>query len=269
MTTYSAAGHTLVFGDDRTHVMGVINLSPESKNRDTYAAGVDEALAMADGYRAAGASIVDVGAQSSVIGNRELEPAEEVDRLAGVLAGLVDDGHIVSVDTWKPEVAGAALDLGAAIVNDTGGLRSSAMIEVVARHRAIAVVMYLEGESPLAVEALDVDPDKAARMAARLAERIDALGAAGVDQVISDPGIGITYTTDYDEVTRHQLRVVRRLGLLKDLGPPVLVPVPRKREPARVAAFATLALERGADVLRVHDVEAICDLVRLFDRAAP
>lgn len=268
MTTYTAAGHTLTFGDDRTHVMGVINLSPESKNRDTYAASADEALAMADRYRTAGAGIVDVGGQSSVRGNRELTPDEEIDRLAGPLGRLVADGHVVSVDTWKPEVASAALELGAAIVNDTGGLRSPAMVEAVAGHGAIAIVMYLEGESPLAVGELDVDPDKAARMADRLRRRIEDLGSAGVDQVISDPGIGITYATDYEEVTRHQLRIVRRLGLLKDLGPPVLVPVPRKREPARVAAFATLALEQRADVLRVHDVETICDLVRLFDRVA-
>lgn len=268
MTTYTAAGHTLVFGDDRTHVMGVVNLSPESKNRDTFAADADAAVAMADRYREAGATIIDVGAQSSLRGNRELDPAEELDRLVPPLRALVAAGHVVSVDTWKPPVAAAALSEGAAIVNDTGGLQRPEMVDLVARHGAIVIAMYLEGDHPLATGELDLRADKAAQMAERLRPRLAELAEAGVTQVITDPGIGIAYAADYDDVTRQQLGVVRGLAALRDLGRPVLVPVPRKQEPARVAAFTTLALEHGADVLRVHDVALACDLVRLFERAA-
>lgn len=268
VTTYVSAGHEIRFAADRTHVMGVINVSPESKNRDTYAAGADAAAAMAHRYREAGATIIDLGAQSSVRGNLELPPDEEIARLRDPLRRLVGDGHIVSVDTWKPEVARAAVAEGAAIINDTGGMRRPEMVALAAAAGVVAVVMHLEGDDPLAVGELDTGPEKAARTAAGLGRRIDELAGLGVTQVITDPGIGITYATDYDEVTRQQLAVVRDLGHLVSLGPPVLVPIPRKAEPARVAAFITLALERGAGVLRVHDVDVACDLVGLFGRSA-
>ena len=266
--TYTAAGRTITFDDATTHVMGVVNLSPESKNVDTFAGSVDEAVRMAGGYRSAGATIIDLGAQSSVRGNVELSPGEEIARMSGPLEALVGEGHLVSVDTWKPAVAAAALELGAAIVNDTGGLQDPEMVSLVAEANAIAIAMHLDGATtPLAVGELVLDENKAERMADAFEHRLAELAAAGVDQVILDPGIGITYATDYDEVTRQQLRVVTGLGAIGRLGP-VLLPVPRKKEPARVAAFMTLAIEHGADVIRVHDVEAACDLVRLFGRAA-
>jgi len=267
VTTFTSAGHTIRFDGGTTHVMAVVNLSPESKNRDTFAADADEAAAMAERHRRAGATIIDLGAQSSVRGNEELDPTEELGRLLEPLRRLVAEGHVVSVDTWKPAVAAAAVDCGAAIVNDTGGLGDPAMVEVVARSGVAAVAMYLEGTSPIAVSDYAHSDDKAFEMAETLGARLAALAAAGVTQTIVDPGIGITYGTDYAAYTRLQLAVVRDLGRLKALGHPVLVPVPRKVEPARVAAFMTLALEHGADVIRVHDVEAACDLVRLFDRA--
>lgn len=266
--TYASAGHVLDFGGGRSHVMGVVNLSPESKNRDTFAADATAALDMADRYAAAGATIVDVGAQSSVRGNPDLDPATEIARLTEPIERLVASGHVVSVDTWKPAVARAALSLGAAIVNDTGGMTDPHMVEAVAESGAIAVVMHLEGADPLSVGELDTGPDKAARTAEALGRRLSRLADQGVSQVVTDPGIGITYATDYDEVTRQQLAVVRELDALVRLGAPVLVPVPRKAEPGRVAAFMALALDRGASVLRVHDVEVACDLVRLFGRAA-
>lgn len=267
VTTYTAAGHELGFDPGSTHVMGVINLSPESKNRDTFAADADAAVAMAERYRAAGATIIDVGAQSSVRGNVELDAGEEIRRLSGPLRRLVAEGHVVSVDTWKPDVARAALAEGAAIVNDTGGMQRPEMVALVAAAGAIAVVMHLEGTDPLAVGELDTGPGKAARTAAGLAARVEDLAGRGVHQVITDPGIGITYATDYDEVTRQQLAVVMDLGVLVDLGPPVLVPIPRKAEPGRVAAFIALALAHGAGILRVHDVGMACDLVTMFGRA--
>ncbi len=267
MPTYAAAGHAITFDDATTHVMGVVNLSPESKNVDTFAATPDEATRMADGYRTAGADIIDLGAQSSVRGNVELSPDEEIARMAGPLEALVRDGHLVSVDTWKPAVAAAALDLGAAIINDTGGLKDPEMVSLVAGAQAITVAMHLEGATtPLAVGELTLDERKATQMARAFEQRLAELADHGVGQVILDPGIGITYTTDYEEVTRQQLRVITGLEAIGRLGP-VLVPVPRKKEPARVAALTALAIEHGADVLRVHDVGSACDLVRLFDRA--
>lgn len=264
--SYTTAGHRLDFGDV-THVMGVINLSPESKNRDTFAPDVDTALAKAAAYRRAGASIIDVGAQSSVRGNAELTPGAEIDRLAAALEALVAEGHVVSVDTWKPEVARVAVELGAAIVNDTGGLADPAMVAVVAESGVVAVTMYLEGDSPLDVGEVTISDRVVDAMVATLGARLADLERAGATQLLVDPGIGITYGTDYTEYTRQQLRVVRGIDRLASLGAPVLIPIPRKAEPHRVMAFIALALEYGADVIRVHDVDAACDLVRLFDRS--
>lgn len=264
--SYTTAGHRLDFGDV-THVMGVINLSPESKNRDTFAPDVDTALAKAAAYRRAGASIIDVGAQSSVRGNAELTPGAEIDRLAAALEALVAEGHVVSVDTWKPDVARVAVELGAAIVNDTGGLADPAMVAVVAESGVVAVTMYLEGDSPLDVGEVTISDGVVDAMVATLGARLADLERAGATQLLVDPGIGITYGTDYTEYTRQQLRVVRGIDRLASLGAPVLIPIPRKAEPHRVMAFIALALEYGADVIRVHDVDAACDLVRLFDRS--
>src|SRR5687767_14302511 len=112
--------------------MGVINLSPESKNTHTVAAGVDQATAMARRYQNWGASIIDLGGQSSHYDNPTIDSDEELARLVPVLEALVAEGHLVSVDTWKPDVAREAVRRGAHIINDTGGLVDPDMQQIVA-----------------------------------------------------------------------------------------------------------------------------------------
>ncbi|NIA24855.1 MAG: dihydropteroate synthase [Gammaproteobacteria bacterium] len=264
--SFEAGNRCFDFTGDRTYVMGVINLSPESNNRHTVADSPHEALAMAGRYRDHGAAIIDLGGQSSHFDNEELSPEEELERLLPALDLLTADGFVVSVDTWKPEVARRAIDAGAAIVNDTGGMRSESMVEVVRSASVPAVVTYVEGEDPLSVGNLEFIQDKAAQVAERFAPRLDDLRALGVTDLILDPGLSINYPSDYEEYTRQQLRVIRHLDVIRKLGHPVLIPVPRKRELARVMAYTALALEYGADIIRVHDVEQACDLVRLFGR---
>jgi dihydropteroate synthase len=249
-----------------THVMGVINMSPESNNVHTVARSVDEALAMADSYRSAGASVIDVGGQSSHYANPTIETSLEIDRLAPVVERLVDDGHIVSIDTWKPTVVEAMLPLGVQIVNDTGGLGDPQMLQLVAESGVMAVVMYIEGANPHTVEAVELIADKAALTTERLAQRLTELEPLGITSVLVDPGISINYKGDYAGYTRMQLDVIRNLSDLHSLGKPILIPIPRKQEDHRVSAYITMALEFGADMIRVHDVEMACDLARLFDR---
>jgi dihydropteroate synthase len=265
---YSMAGHLLSFTPDVTHVMGVINLSSESKNVDTFAESAPATVEMAERYRTAGASIIDVGAQSSHFDNDELPVQVEIDRLRAPIEALTAEGFLVSVDTWKPAVAKAAIDLGAGLINDTGGMREPDMIALAAANDVAAVAMYLEGRTPLSVGDLTFSEDKASEVARLLVERIAELEGLGVSQVITDPGIGISYTSDYQKYTEQQLTMVRGIPTLRAAGRPVLLPVPRKQEPARVAAFTAMALEYGADIIRVHDVEAACGLVQLFGRAA-
>lgn len=257
--------HKLPLGDV-THVMGVVNVSPDSKNTHTVARSVDEALAMADRYRRHGASIIDVGGQSSHLDNETIDDAEEIARLVPAIEGLVSEGHVVSVDTWKPEVASAAIEAGAVIVNDTGGLSDPEMRRVVKRHNVSAIAVYVEGANPHAVGEVEIRIDKAEHTAALFRSLLEGLARDGIDNVIIDPGIAVNYRGDYEAYSRMQLEVISGATHLKELGKPILIPIPRKRDGHRLAVYIGLALEHGADLIRVHDVAMACDLVRLFGR---
>lgn len=251
-----------------THVMGVVNLSPESRNAHSVAPTPQAALALARRHREHGALIVDLGAQSSHFESLTLTPDEELARLLPALELLVADGFLVSVDTWKPAVAEAALSAGAVMVNDTGGANDQEMRKLLARTGAAAVVTYVEGAHPHDVGEILIRADKAEVTAAWLAERLETLAREGVTNLVVDPGIALNYRGDYVAYTAMQLEVIRRLDTLRRLDRPILVPVPRKREDHRVAAYIAMALEHGADLIRVHDVEMACDLVRLYGRQA-
>lgn len=252
-----------------THVMGVINVSPESKNMHTVALGVDEALLMADRYRSWGATIVDVGGQSSHYDNPTIAAADEVSRVVPVIEALVADGHLVSIDTWKPEVAEAAVAAGAVIVNDTGGMSDPEMRKVVSGSDVAVVAVYVEGANPHEVGEVQIRDDKAAHTTDTFRRLLVDLAADGIDNVILDPGIALNYRGDYRAYTRMQREVIEGSEQIKELGLPLLVPIPRKRVAHRVAAFIALALEHEADIIRVHDVAMACDLADLFGRSAP
>lgn len=269
VASFQAGGIRFDFPGDRTYVMGVVNMSPESRNQHTVAGSPADALRMARDYRHFGASIIDLGAQSSHFENPELSAEDELHRLLPALELLVQDGFVVAVDTWKPKVASAAVTAGAAIVNDTGGLQDPEMVAVILGAGVPTVVMYIEGKNPLQVGSMAFSDDKVATMAEGLGSRLSTLAAAGITDVLVDPGLSINYRSDYRRYTLQQMEVIRALGDLRSLGHPVLIPVPRKREFPRVMAYITLALEYGADVIRVHDVEAACDLVRLYGRDVP
>jgi dihydropteroate synthase len=259
--------HRLALGGV-THVMGVINVSPESKNLHTVAASVDEALLMAGRYRIWGASLIDLGGQSSHFDNETIDASDEIARVVPVIEALVTEGHIVAIDTWKPDVADAAVEAGASIINDTGGLADDEMRSVVASTGVAAIAVHIEGSNPHAVGEVEIRPDKATTTARQFARLIDELEVAGITNLILDPGIALNYQGDYEAYTAMQLEVIIGSDELRDLGKPLLIPIPRKRDFHRVVAYITLALEHQADMIRVHDVAAACDLARLFDRAA-
>jgi dihydropteroate synthase len=249
-----------------THVMGVINVSPDSKNTHTIARSVDEAVLMADRYRKWGASLIDLGGQSSHLDNPTIDAADEISLVVPAIEALVAEEHLVAIDTWKPEVAEAAIDAGAVIVNDTGGLTDPAMRDVVAGAGVAAVAVYVEGATPHEVGDVEIRDDKAELTAERFAVLLDELAAAGIDNVILDPGIAINYRGDYEAYSRMQLQVIAGSGHLRRFGKPILIPIPRKRDGHRLAVYIGLALEHEADIIRVHDVSMTCDLVRLFGR---
>ncbi|MBK5288155.1 MAG: dihydropteroate synthase [Acidimicrobiia bacterium] len=257
----------LEFGPGITHVMAVVNLSPESRVAHSVVGSPAEALERARASRDLGASIIDLGAQSSHFENQPLAPAEEIDRMLPALALLVDDGFVVSVDTWKPEVAAVAVAAGAAIVNDTGGLADPLMVDVVRAAGAGAVVMHIEGANPLEVGYRALEDGQPEIVAAGLADRVAQLRTEGLTgPLLVDPGLSINYRSDYERYGQLQLATIRSIDALRAAGEPVLIPVPRKAITHRMVAYLTLSIEYGADVLRVHDVDAACDLVTLLGR---
>jgi dihydropteroate synthase len=249
-----------------TYVMGVINMSPDSRNLHTIAHSVDEALLMADRYRTWGATLIDLGGQSSHFDNPTIDEVEEISRVVPVVEALTAEKHLVAIDTWKPDVARAAVDAGAVIVNDTGGLRDPEMRSVVAQAGVAAVAVYVEGANPHEVDEVEIRPDKARHTAQEFGELLLDLERVGIHKVILDPGIALNYRGDYEAYTKMQLEVIAGSDELHRLGKPVLIPIPRKRDAHRVAAYMALALEHRADIIRAHDVAVACDLARLFGR---
>ena len=253
---------------ESTYVMGVINVSPDSKNLHTVAHSVDEALLMADRYRSWGCSLIDLGGQSSHYENPTIPSADEISRVVPVIEALVAEDHLVAIDTWKPDVASAAVGAGAVIVNDTGGLADSEMRRVISSTDVATIAVHIEGRNPHEVGAVEFREDKAEHTASGLRRVVEELANEGIDNVIVDPGIALNYRGDYESYTRMQLAVISGAEHLKALGKPLLVPIPRKRDGHRVAAYIALALEHEADIIRVHDVAMACDLARLFGRGA-
>ena len=203
-----------------THVMGVINLSPDSKNTHTVARSVDEALLMADRYRSWGATLIDVGGQSSHFDNPTIDAVDEISRVVPTIEAMAAEGHLVAIDTWKPDVAQAAAEAGAVIINDTGGLADPEMRAVVAANDLAAVAVYVEGANPHQVGEVEILPDKAGHTAAEFAELISDLAAVGIEKVIIDPGIALNYRGDYEAYTRMQLEVIAAHLRPSEAGPP-------------------------------------------------
>jgi len=255
----------------RTWIMGVVNVTPDSFSDGGRYADPDRAVARGLELAAAGADIVDVGGESTRPGSRPVPEAEEIGRVLPVIEGLRRQTQaLISVDTTKAAVARAALDAGADIVNDTSAFRfDPAMAGVVARAGAAAVLMHMQG-TPLTMQQAPHYDDVVGEIAAFLDDRLRVAEAAGVprERVIVDPGIGFGKTVD------HNLEIIRRQAGFHDLGRPLLLGFSRKaflgavlglppdeRLEGTIAA-AVLSVERGAHILRVHDVGPVARAVR-------
>jgi len=249
----------------RTYVVGIINMAPDSFAGDGLAGDVGAAEALGQKMRAAGADILDVGGRSTRPGAVPVEEAEEARRTIPAVRRLAASGIRVSVDTISARVAAAALDAGAAMVNDVSGLRDPGMAPLVARAGVPVVVMDWNDRSDA--------PDVLAATAAYLRERIAAAVAAGISEarIIIDPGYGFGLTVPQN------MEVLRRLRELAALGRPVFVGTSRKGSIGRVlnlpvddrlegtAATVAVAIAHGADFVRVHDVGAMVRVARMTD----
>ena len=258
---------------DHTAIMGIVNVTP-----DSFSDGgkfLDPALAVEHAVRLAddGAEILDVGGESTRPGAEPVAAEEEWRRVGPVLKALrgKTDARI-SIDTYKPEIAAKALGLGADLVNDVRGFRDEDMVDLVAKQNVPVVVMHMKGE-PKTMQETAAYGDVVGEVLAFFEVQTKALAAAGVDRqsIVIDPGLG------FGKRPEHNTEILRRLADFRRLGYPILVGASGKsflggsgggEESDRLetsVAAAVLAVQKGADVVRVHDVAATAKAVRIAD----
>ena len=255
---------------DRCHVMGILNVATDSPVADSIVA-VGDAPRRAAELRDAGASIIDVGAQSTRTGAAEISPDEEIARVAPVVESLVAEGHLVSVDTWTAPVARAAVEAGAHLINDITGAAPDTVQVAVETNTPIAV-MHMRGRPQRHREVTHDYQDVAVEVRSHLDLRAREIEAAGAPDVWIDPGF------QFGRGLEDNLRLLLDLPNLAKLGHPVLISASRKGFLAEMLghgelrshdaqakpgmleatiAFNALAAWMGAHVVRVHDVQEV------------
>ncbi len=271
----------------RTYVMGILNVTPDSFSGDglrVEAEGaLDHAMAQARDFVDAGADILDVGGESTRPGSTPLGAEEEKARVLPVISALADEfpNLLISIDTFKSEVAAAALDAGAHIVNDVWGLRADPDMGHMAAERGAPVILMHNRSRPneLIVDQLGGSylgasyDDLLADVAREMEALAKAALAAGVarDQIILDPGIG------FGKTIQQNMALINHMERFKALGYPILSGPSRKSFIGRVldlppdqrvegtAATIALSIVRGADIIRVHDTREMVRVARMMD----
>lgn len=262
-----AAGRILALGA-RPWLMGVVNASPESFSDGARVGDVDAQLVRAAQLLEDGADLIDVGGESAITNRPPLSAAEEIDRVVPLIGRIVDRlGALVSVDTYKPEVAEAAIAAGAVLVNDVSGLRDPALADVCARTGAALVLMHTRAAPKQRLQDAGRYPDVAGDVLGFLTDRMRTAIDRGVaeESLILDPG------PDFAKTPSQTIEVLRRINDLHTLGRPLLLAVSRKdfigalteRRPSQRLAGTLAAIgycvDAGGHILRVHDVAAARD----------
>ena len=269
--------HTTRFQIDlsRPQVMGIVNVTPDSFSDGGQHADTRQALAHCEQLIKEGADILDLGGESTRPGAPTLTVEAEWARLEGVIRGALSLGVPLSIDTCKAEVMRRALDLGADIINDIRGLEDEGAVDVVARHGACGVcLMHMQGD-PATMQLRPTYPDVVDEVKGYLSQRAEVVRAAGVAQarVTLDPGIGFGKTPE------HNFRLLREQASLLEMGYPLLIGWSRKSSLGaltgrpvgeRLAASLSAALagvQRGAHIVRVHDVAETVDALKVWAAA--
>lgn len=259
------------FDLSRPLVMGIVNVTPDSFSDGGRHLLLDAAIAHARQLLAEGADILDIGGESTRPGAREVGVQEELDRVMPVLEGLRDAGVPLSIDTCKPEVMRAALSAGVHMVNDINALQDTAALAAVSASNAAVCLMHKQGQ-PGTMQVKPHYRNVVQEVLAFLETRITLVEAAGVarTRIVADPGFG------FGKTLAHNLVLLQNLQSFAVLGVPLLAGLSRKsmlglitgqdvenRLPASLAA-ALLAVQNGARILRVHDVQATCDILKVL-----
>jgi dihydropteroate synthase len=258
-------------------VMGIVNVTPDSFADGDAARDTHAAIALCERLVGEGADVLDIGGESTRPGAAPVPADVELARVVPVLAAAVELGVPVSIDTRCAQVMRVALDLGVDIVNDIEALRAAGALETVAAYPSCGVcLMHMQGD-PRGMQQRPSYRDVVVEVAAFLRERVDACEAAGIDRarIVVDPGIGFGKTPD------HNLELLRRQRELLAIGRPLLIGWSRKSTLGRITgrpveervaasvAAAVMAVERGARIVRVHDVAATVDALAVWKSAPP
>ena len=256
----------------RPQVMGILNVTPDSFSDGGRFGQRDAALRHAEAMLRAGATLIDVGGESTRPGARAVSPVEELERVAPVVEAIAAElDVIISVDTSTPAVMRETARLGAGLINDVRSLQRDGALEAAADSGLPVCLMHMRGE-PTTMQQNPQYSDILSEVRAFLSERMTACAAAGIatERLILDPGFGFAKTQE------HNLRLFKHLQSLHELGRPLLVGVSRKSMIGRVLghevggrlygslALAALAVTKGAHILRVHDVAETVDVVRML-----
>jgi dihydropteroate synthase len=256
----------------RPLVMGIVNVTPDSFSDGGRFASVEAATSHARRLIQEGADILDIGGESTRPGAAGVSVAEELARVLPVVKALADSSIPLAIDTYKPAVMAGALAAGASMVNDVKALREPGALDVLRGSDAAVCLMHMQGTP----QTMQVDPhyeDVVGEVSAFLRERVAACEEVGIDRarIVIDPGFG------FGKTKRHNIQLLRHLGDLASLGPPILVGLSRKsilgtitarsveeRLPSSIAA-ALVAVYQGAAIVRVHDVGATRDALAIYE----
>lgn len=255
----------------RPLVMGIVNVTPDSFFDGGLHGRRDAAIAYARQLIAAGADILDIGGESTRPGAVPVSVQEELDRVLPVIEALQDASVPISVDTFKPAVMKAAIAAGAHMVNDINALQDEAAMDTVAKSCVAVCLMHKQG-NPQTMQLQPDYRDVVAEVGCFLRARIESAASAGIarGRIVVDPGFG------FGKTLGHNLALLRELKRFTELGVPLLVGLSRKsmlgaltgqgveqRLSASVAA-ALIAVQRGANIVRVHDVRATVDALKIW-----
>jgi dihydropteroate synthase len=256
----------------RTHVMGILNITPDSFSDGGRFAQRDLALRHAESMMLAGATLIDVGGESTRPGARSVSSVEELERVAPIVEAInAELDVIISVDTSTPAVIRETARLGAGLINDVRSLRRDGALDAAVATGLPVCLMHMRGE-PTDMQNDPRYTDLVSEVTGFLRERMDQCVAAGipVEKIILDPGFGFAKNLE------HNLSLFKHLESLHTLGRPLLVGVSRKSMIGKVLdkpvdqrlhgalALAALAMVKGAKILRVHDVPETVDVVRMI-----
>jgi dihydropteroate synthase len=255
-------------------VMAILNITPDSFYSASRTASIDEALQKAGDFLNAGATIIDIGAYSSRPGAADVSEQEELDRIIPVVEALVAryPGAILSIDTFRAAVAEASVEAGAHIINDiSGGTIDPAMFEMIAKLQVPYILMHMKGTPQTMQQEAQYD-DVILEVVDYFAKKVAELRAKGVKDIILDPGFGFAKTRD------HSYELLNHLEDLNIFGLSYLVGFSRKSMIAKylrvdpadalngTTVLHTIALQKGASILRVHDVTPAVECIKLVER---